>query len=319
VKKKIAFKIAFDKKNGSGHYYQSLNLANKLKKKYQIFFFINKNKNINKKKFVNYFFLKNSDTSAYLPKIGFDTVIYDFPINKLMIKKNLKSKYLFITNTEKKIKSNADCVIATNKEQKKFSYPKNFLTDRKKYLMIGNFFTKKNNFLKKKIKKIIICFSSKISFTKILKFLYYLNKCYYELHNVEVHFYLQKTIYILILKQKINFKINIKFFYNNEKITSSYDLCYCTPGNIIFNAAEFRIPSIVFFNNIKNFKKEISYHENNFFSHLFFNCTLNDFRKNLLFMKEKINRKNFINKMNILNLRDNSHNIIKIIKNMDIS
>lgn len=317
-KKNILFKVCFDKKKiGSGHYFQSINLANKLIKNYQVYFYMNKNSDIVLKKSIKYFFQSKIDTSCKTPDMNFDLIIFDFPTNKLIVQnKNILSKYVFITNSHKKIISNADLVIATNQNQKNFLYKPNFLTDRKNYLIHGKFFTKKNYSIKKNIKKIIVCFSSSTIIKNIFFFLNNINNCYNELKDIEIDFYLQESTYKKILNKKIKFKININFFYNNEKISSNYDLCYCTLGNIFLNALEYRVPSIVLFNNKKNAHNFNNQNTHSIYYSLLFSSNLIEFKYSLKFIKSINYRFSLFKKMKKINLTDNTPKIVKLLKNL---
>ncbi len=315
MKKNILFKTFIDKKNGAGHYYQSIKLASHLRKKNNIFFFINKNENFKKKKYIKYIFYKKVDFNSKIPNGKFDTVIYDFPINEIKINKKKNVNYFFHTNTKKKIKSNADFVIATNINQSKFLYPKHFLVSREKYLMYGQSIKRKNKEIKKKIKKIFLCFSLRTDIKKLIKFLFTLNYAFKELNDIKIDFYLHREQYKILKKFKIYYKLKINFLINTNVVKSDYDLCFCTYGNILLNTLYSRIPTVVLFENFLQKKNLQNVYLENSFKTSYFTSS----KKNIINMLKNLKKYSVRNKIykiqNKLNISENSHKISSLINN----
>ena len=243
--KNIIIKVATGKKIGLGHLSAMVHLTKQIKKsyrnKYNFKFIINDNKD-------GKLFLKQKgikflvDTKLIIK--CYDYVIYDFPINKLMISKNIYSPSYFYTNSSKKIVSNADFIIAHHSIQKKYKYNRTIYRGLKFKIFDSDSY--KYNF-SKKCKTCLICIGGTDKRNLNKKIFNIIKKL--KFNDIKFYFYLRsqnikKKDYLLYKNSKEN---NIKFIYDLKSITpelKKFDLGIISGGNILLQLCKSNIPSI---------------------------------------------------------------------------
>lgn len=244
--KKIIIKTLSTKKIGMGHLSGMLFINKKLKKNYNVLFIINNDKagiNLLNQYKVNFKVDKNFKMNCETLNQKSDLIIYDYPINKLKITKKVNCKTIFYSNSEFKILSNANIVIASHNAQNKIEYPNNFYTsfdyklfeyEKYEYKFSSNINlcmvclggTDKKRFTKK-VLEVFKEINLKINFLVFLRSEY--------VNSKELDFY-----------NKIN-RENIKIIYDLNSVApyvKKIDFAVVSAGNILLQICKANIPNI---------------------------------------------------------------------------
>jgi spore coat polysaccharide biosynthesis predicted glycosyltransferase SpsG len=245
---RTTIKTIYSKKIGLGHLNAMIFLTNQFPKNLTTFTFIINNEidaikylKQHKKKF---FIDKNFKMNDHLIDQNCDVAIYYFPLDQFFIKKKKHFKTIFISNSLKKIKSNADVVILGPDKQVDYKYKKNFYTGPKYAIFeYSNF--KYNH--KKNVKNCLVCLGGtdkNNNIIKIIKALEYLNL------KVNYSFFLRSNMMSkdisLFIKQNNNKKF--KFIFNKKSLSSylpSFHFGIISGGNILYQMCSSHIPTFV--------------------------------------------------------------------------
>ena len=249
--KNVIIKVATGKKIGLGHLSSMVHLTKKIKKshrnKYNFKFIVNNNKDgilFLKQNNINFIIDTKFRMNSKLIIKYYDYVIYDFPINKFIISKNISSPTYFYTNSYKKIISNADYIVAHHNLQKKYKYNRKIYRGLKFKIFDSDNY--KYNF-SKLCKACLICIGgtdkrnlNKKIFNIIKNFKFNDIKFYFYLRSQNI----KKKDYLFYRNSKEN---NIKFIYDLKSITpelKKFDLGIVSGGNILLQLCKSNIPSI---------------------------------------------------------------------------
>lgn len=177
IKKKIFIFTEISKKIGGGHYERSIRLKKKLKKKFQIFFYVNKTKH---------------QILSIIKNITYPAIIiYDFKHHEKSVLNKNKSLFFILYESNKSYNKNSISINPLNLNKGKYNgpkwscYPEDFFKRFKKKrlkkkinLLISQGNTDANNNINK-ILKILIPFIDKLNlqvFVKTSKFIKITNK-----------------------------------------------------------------------------------------------------------------------------------------------
>lgn len=302
--KKIAFKIAFSSNVGSGHLYRSARLAEKLKKKGVITYFLI-DKKINKKFFFlikkfNHCVLKKNFRSEinFLKSENINNIIIDSP--KLTIKKQQKYKInlkkLFVYQ-DIPLKNVADVIINHNYIKNAEKIYKKLSTKNCTLLLGPRFYLMEKYKSTIKKKKIISIFlggnAPKIILEKILKILISIN-----LKNFKIIIFsgiFNKSLFYLKNKySQIKIQIRVQENHRNFfKVIAGSKFFFSSGGSTIIESIFLKTPTIAILrtknqlNNCLNFSRE---------KLIFFNGKKIDYYQIKEFIYNLINEKKIYNK-----------------------
>ncbi len=281
--KKILIVYEKSKKIGSGHYFRSLRLFQKLQKYFDVSLVEIKNKKILKKKLFSNYDLYILDLKKY-PKLR---------ANKNMV---------IFENLEKKIKNSIDInpldLHLENSGPEFFLYPE--------FINKVNY---KIKFNKKKIIKILIVQGADDSNNKIYKLLKFLEK-----NKKKINFKFKLIIKTL---NKTKFKIKkpnreINKVINMSNVYKDINIAISSAGNTAFELGYIGIPTIHFTTEKREIKRSILFNKRNLgkFVSEDFNLIVSELNK--IYLNDKY-RKNLVKRR--INFFRKKNKIINVIKN----
>ena len=266
------FRVNSNKTVGIGHLIRNLKLAKRVEKEgNNCFFYLDKNfKYLNLLKNFKFFFL-------YKKKENFKSQIDD--ANKFLKKIKIKKGYVVVDDSrlcllwEKKISKKNFKIIAFEDLENKKHFSDFYINGKPKFYNINNFNSK--TILKKNCKilvgpkfSIIECKKKKKKYKKkILKILFYMggggdfknlyniiNNLLKENDNIKKKFKIIVVIGPFLINKKLIYSLSYKYRkiqiirnkYNIDNIIKEADLVVGTAGNIIYETAYYKIPSLFF-------------------------------------------------------------------------
>jgi len=241
-------KTIYSKNIGLGHLNAMVFLTNRSPKNLTTFTFVINNeidairylKQHKKKILID----ENFKMNDHLIDQNCDVAIYYFPLDQFFIKKKRHFKTIFISNSLKKVKSNADVVILGPDKQVEYKYKKNFYTGPKYSIFEHSNYKYKHQ---ENIKNCLVCLGGtdkSDNIIKVIKALEYLNL------KINYSFFLRssmvsKDISILI---KQNNNKTFKFIFDKKSLSSylpSFHFGIISGGNILYQMCSSHIPTLV--------------------------------------------------------------------------
>lgn len=320
-KKTIYFNVSASNQIGLGHLYRSGNIAQNLKKKYNIIFFGNKKTYHFYKKFKYNFKFKSYENLNIFCKIVKKNkphiIINDRLDNSLRYIKELKKFSQLIINFEDNGVGNNMAGLSINELRYDNTKSKKNLYGYKYFILRKEFLNKNKIKYNSKIKNILITFggTDPSNYTlKILKFLNKFNQFNINLLIVIGPGYKSKVKLIKYISKQNNNNI---FLYDSigkmSKIMSKVDFAFSSNGRTVLELAHMNVPGIILDQN----KREST--------HLFWKISkgflnFNNFgeknkiklnSKFKLILKKNNFRKNLFNNLLKYNFTSNKQRIIK--------
>ena len=328
-KKNLAFKVSANNKVGLGHLIRCIKIAKHIKKKYNLIFLVEKNFNINLKKYIKFEFkivkskFHNKNLKLLQKEIddnNIHTLIvddYNFNYsNQKKIKKKL-SKLIIIDDS---IYRRVNCTYYINYKHNSSTIIKKNLNKNKstfKKALLGENFWIPSNYLNNKVKKkkncISISFGNSFNFNILKKELTYLiqnnTNCTYQIF---IGYYCKNYDFLINLNKYNNIKIiQNKIFI--DKYLNKTSVFIGSSGNSIYEMSYLNIPSI-FLSLSKNQRNDLKNLE--YLGHYFYlnkkELDKYNFSNLLKLITENYNRFKALNKNKKIYL--NKYGIKKIIK-----
>ena len=282
-KKNLAFKVSANNTVGLGHLIRCIKIAKHIKKKYNLIFLVEKNFNINLKKYIKFEFkiieskFHNKNIKLLEKEINANNIhtliVDDYNFNytyQKKIRKKLHKLIIIDDLTSRRVncthyinyKHNSSTLIKKNLDKNKSTF--------KKALLGENFWIPSNdlnNKIKKKKNCISISFGNSFNFNILKKELTHLiqnnTNCTYQIF---IGYYCKNYDYLINLNKNDNIKI-IKNKIFIDKYLNKTTVFIGSSGNSIYEMSYLNIPSI-FLSLSKNQKNEIKHLE--YLGHYFY-------------------------------------------------